>query len=381
MKRLIRTATVAMSLDILLKGQLQFLNNHFEVIAVSGDDQHLENIAQREGVKTQSVAMQRAISLIPDVVSLWKLYWLFKKEKPLIVHSITPKAGLLSMIAAYFAGVPVRVHTFTGLIFPSHKGFKQHLLITTDKMLCLAATHIYPEGEGVKADLERYKITSKPLKVIANGNVNGIDVAFFNALNLSEQENNALREKLNIAPTDFVFIFVGRLVGDKGINELIAAFAQLTNYNTKLLLVGSFETELDPLQKNTLVQIDTNANIISVGYQNDVRPYFAISNALAFPSYREGFPNVVLQAGAMGLPSVVTNINGSNEIIIDGQNGVIVPVKNNTELHDAMLKMRSDSDFYSQLQRNARAMIASRYEQQVVWEAILSEYKRLEQNV
>jgi glycosyltransferase involved in cell wall biosynthesis len=217
--------------------------------------------------------------------------------------------------------------------------------------------------------------------VIANGNVNGIDVAFFNALNLSEQENNALREKLNIAPTDFVFIFVGRLVGDKGINELIAAFAQLTNYNTKLLLVGSFETELDPLQKNTLVQIDTNANIISVGYQNDVRPFFAISNALAFPSYREGFPNVVLQAGAMGLPSVVTNINGSNEIIIDGQNGVIVPVKNNTELHDAMLKMRSDSDFYSQLQRNARAMIASRYEQQVVWEAILSEYKRLEQDV
>ncbi|GEL11996.1 Glycosyltransferase involved in cell wall bisynthesis [Flavobacterium glycines] len=420
--KLIRTSTVAMSLDFLLKGQLAFLSGHFEVVAVSGDDEHLKRLAEREQVRTVPLQMQRNISPLKDLLSLWKLYLLFKKEKPQIVHSITPKAGLLSMIAGKMAGVPVRIHTFTGLIFPSKTGLLQKILILMDKVLCCCATHIYPEGHGVKNDLIQYKITSKPLKVIANGNVNGIDTAYFSKEKVSVQEQQALKKELCIGENDFVFIFVGRLVGDKGINELVNAFKHLVvsssavenqsvvenesivvnnrqittdnsqptahchpepveGSNLKLLLVGPLETELDPLQTETLKEIENNPNIISVGFQKDVRSYFSISDCLVFPSYREGFPNVVLQAGAMGLPAIVTDINGSNEIIVDGDNGIIISVKNSNSLLEAMNKIMKDSQFYSQLQMNARPMIVSRYEQKVVWEGILNEYKKLEKSV
>ena len=316
--KLIRTSTVPISLDYLLKGQLSFLQNHYEVIAVSGNGIHLEEVACREKVRIIGLEMQRNISPLKDLVSLWNLYVLFKTEKPLIVHSITPKAGLLSMVAGFFAGVPIRIHTFTGLIFPSKSGIIKQLLIAMDKVLCCFATHIYPEGNGVKQDLINFGITNKPLKVIANGNVNGIDTAFFNKNQLSESALQGLKASLGIKPNDFVFIFVGRLVGDKGINELIAAFKKFDAKDTvKLLLVGPFEQELDPLSVKTLHEINANKNIISVGFQKEVRSYFAIADALVFPSYREGFPNVVLQAGAMNLPCIVTDINGSNEIIID----------------------------------------------------------------
>src|SRR5690606_18749840 len=207
-----------------------------------------------------------------------------------------------------------------------------------------------------------YKITSKPLKILANGNVNGIDLEYFSKKNISIDQQNQLKYKLGISDFDFVFVFVGRLVGDKGINELVAAFSKLSVSssgvdNPKLLLVGPFETELDPLLPETLNAIETNANIISVGFQKDVRPYFAISDCLTFPSYREGFPNVVMQAGAMGLPSIVSNINGCNEIIIEGENGTIIPVKNVEAIQIAMQKMSEDIEYYSKLKENARPMI------------------------
>lgn len=378
MKKVIRTSTVALSLDFLLKGQLAFLNQYFEVIAVSGDDEHLNTVAEREKVRTISVQMQRNISPLKDLISLWKLYVVFKKEKPQIVHSITPKAGLLSMIAAKLAGVPVRIHTFTGLIFPSKTGFLQRLLITMDRVLCFCATHIYPEGEGVKRDLIQYKITSKHLEVIANGNVNGIDTTYFSKEKVSLQEQESLKKELGISENDFVFIFVGRLVGDKGINELISAFSQLPTPNSQLLLIGPLESDLDPLHHESLKEIENNPNIISVGFQSDVRLYYSISDCLVFPSYREGFPNVVLQAGAMGLPSIVTNINGCNEIVVEGQNGIIVSVKNTEVLKEAMLKVMTEEVFYNELQQNSRKMIVAKYEQKVVWQAILEEYRKLE---
>lgn len=382
-KKIIRTSTVALSLNYLLKGQLAFLNDHYEVVAVSGADCDLSEVALREEVTTHPIQMQRNISPFKDLKSLWQLYWLFKKEKPLIVHSITPKAGLLTMMAGYFAGVPVRIHTFTGLIFPTKSGFLQQLLIFMDQVLCFCATNIYPEGQGVKNDLVRYKITTKKLQVLANGNVNGIDTNYFDTVLFSNVEKQLLKTTLGIAPEDFVFVFVGRLVGDKGINELIVAFKKLSAIQAtiKLVLVGPFEADLDPLAIETLKEIEINKNIVSVGFQKDIRPYLSISDCLVFPSYREGFPNVVLQAGAMGLPSIVTNINGCNEIIIEGQNGIIIHVKNSDVLYEAMKKMAEDIRFRTQLQQNSRPMIVSRYEQHVVWDAILEEYKKLEQNV
>jgi glycosyltransferase involved in cell wall biosynthesis len=379
--KLIRTSTVAISLDFLLKGQLSFLQNYYEVLAVSGMDEHLETVGLREGVRTANVPMQRSIHPVKDIVSLWRLYRLFRKEKPQIVHSITPKAGLLSMTAAYFAGVPIRIHTFTGLIFPTRKGMMQRVLIAMDKLLCHFATSIIPEGEGVKQDLIQYNITKKPLHVLANGNVNGIDVNYFNPEKFSNEERLNLKNKTGIAPDDFVFIFVGRLVGDKGINELAEAFRIFSTdeMKMKLLLVGPLEKELDPLTPKTLDEIDRNRNIIPVGFQKDIRPYLAIADALVFPSYREGFPNVVMQAGAMGLPSIVTDISGCNEIIKDGENGIIIPVKDEQKLENALSELFNNKILYYILKSNSREIITMRYKQEYVWEALLNLYKNIKQ--
>jgi glycosyltransferase involved in cell wall biosynthesis len=380
-KKLIRTSTVAMSLNILLKDQLAFLNDYYDVVAISGQDIHLENIANRERVKTISVEFKRNISVIHDFISLIKLYKVLKFEKPLIIHSITPKAGLLSMIAAYFAKVPIRIHTFTGLVFPSKTGFLKFLLINLDKILCLFATHIIPEGNGVKNDLLKYKITNKPLKIIANGNVNGINLDYFDPNLYSFQKKVSLKKSLFILDTDFVFIYIGRLVADKGINELIHAFNNLKNKNVKLLLIGDFEEALDPLFSSTLKLINTNNAIISVGFQDDVRPYFSIANALVFPSYREGFPNVVLQASAMNLPCIVTNINGCNEIIQDGLNGIIIEPKCQNEILKAMNLVLDNPEFLAKLTTNARLSIVSRFSQELVWQELLKNYQSIEKKI
>lgn len=377
MAKIVRTSTVPESLFSLLKGQLNFLSNYFEIIGISSDGEFLSETSKREKVKTIAVHMERKISPLKDLISLFKLYKQLKKEQPTIVHSITPKAGLLTMLAGKMAGVPIRMHTFTGLIFPTKTGVMQKLLIKMDQLLCWAATNIYPEGNGVKNDLINYKITAKPLKVIANGNVNGIDLEYFNPDGITKEQKDILRDQLKIKNTDFVFIFIGRLVGDKGINELVEAFYKIGINNVKLLLVGPMEEHLDPLKTETLDKINNNPSIISVGFQHDIRPFLTIANVLVFPSYREGFPNTVMQAGAMELPSIVTNINGSNEIIEEGKNGMIIPVKNVSSLKNAMVEMINNNDYYNLLKEQSRGMIKSRYEQSVVWDALLQEYSRL----
>lgn len=377
--KIIRTATVSGSMVNLIKGQLQFLNQFYEIVAVAAGEEKLKFVGEREGVRTKAVHMERKIDIVKDVKSLISLYRLFRKEKPAVVHSMTPKAGLLSMMAAYYAGVPVRLHTFTGLIFPTETGMKQKLLIAMDRLLCHYATNIYPEGKGVKDDLIKFKITRKPLKVLANGNINGIDTTYFSPEVITESDKKKLKEQLGIDDSDFIFIFVGRIVKDKGINELIAAFDKLTttSRNAKLLLVGELNQKTNKVTPETEKIINENPAIIAVGYQTDVRPFYAISDALAFPSYREGFPNVVMQAAAMALPSIVTDISGSNEIILAGSNGVIIPVREEDALFAAMENFITNPEYVSKLQRNARPSIVERYERKHVWDAVLNEYQTL----
>lgn len=379
-KKLIRTAAIPESLLGLLEGQLEFLNQYYEVLGVASHGNAMKHLEKNEGIRTVPVNIERDINPIKDLVSLYKLYCLFKKEKPFIVHSITPKAGLLSMVAAYYAGVPKRVHTFTGLLFPTQKGFLKWVLWFFDKVICLYATHVFPEGNGVKNDLIKYKVTKKPLKVIGHGNVKGVDLHLFDP-NLFDQvmiEN--LRQTYHLSAADFVFIFIGRLVKDKGIKELVNAFSILaeSHRNVKLLMIGPVEGESDILPKHVWKTIKTHRSILFVGPQEDVKPFLAMSNALVFPSYREGFPNVVLEAGAMGLPSIVTDINGSNEIISHGENGVIIPVKNKEALLQVMMTFVTDNKLVSSLAVNARPMIASRFEKNFLWNEVLEEYMRIE---
>lgn len=374
--KLFRIATVSMSLNLLLKGQLEFLNKHFQVTAISGEGDDLQTVAEREGVNIHKIEMHRPISFRQDLKSLWNLYWYFKKEKPAIIHSITPKAGLLSMMAGKLAGVPVRMHTFTGLIFPYKYGYMKHTLIMMDKILCRCATHIYPEGRGVKEDLQRHNITNKPLKIIANGNVNGVDVDYYHPEAFSDENKKQLRASLRIKEEDFVFVFVGRLVIDKGIRELVKAFDALSKHhqNIKLILVGPKENAHNPKKRAMFHSIHQNENIITVGFQDDVRPYYAVSNVLMLPSYREGFPNAVLQAGAMGLPSIVSDISGCNEIIQHEVNGLLVPKKNHQELQKNMEKILVTPNFLESLQKNARNRVAKSFDKSLVWRELKKEY-------
>jgi glycosyltransferase involved in cell wall biosynthesis len=375
--KLFKLSTVPISLNLLLKGQLNYLSEYYEIHAISGEGKDLDLVSSREGVKTKAISFKRKISLINDIVSLIRLCIYFRKEKPQIIHSITPKAGLVSMLAGKISGVPIRLHTFTGLIFPSKKGLFQKLLILTDKILCWASTGVYAEGNGVKIDLLKYNITSKEIKIIANGNINGIDCEYFNFKLVSENDKSNLRSEYNITNHDFVFLYVGRIVRDKGINELVSAFLKLNNPNIKLILLGSFELNLDPVQPHILESINACNEIICPGFQDDVRKFYAISDVFVLPSYREGFPNSLLQAGSMGLPSIVSNVNGCNEIIKDGINGVVIPAKDKDALCHSMSILYENNNFKQLLGSNAREIICSNYTNKVVWESLVKEYDRL----
>lgn len=381
--KLIRITTVPLSLKVLLKGQHRFMSEHFEVIGVSSPGKELAEVKNDEEVEVIAIDMSRKITPVKDIISLWNTYKFLKREKPQIVHTHTPKAGIVGMLAANLAGVPHRLHTVAGLPLMESAGVKRKILEVVERITYASANKVYPNSKGLYDYILKHNYTNKyKLKVLGNGSSNGIDTSFFSPDQVSEAQKELLKKELNIKNEDFVFVFVGRLVGDKGINELVKAFSMLNKTKNaerqfKLLLVGPLEQELDPLPEDILNEIKNNPDIINAGFQSDVRPYFAISHALAFPSYREGFPNVVMQAGAMGLPSIVSDINGCNEIIIDDENGVIVPVKNVEKLNEAMERMKSDTDYYKRLKMNARPMIESRYEQSEVWNAILSEYKKL----
>lgn len=381
-KKIIRVTTVPGSLGGLLKGQLKYIAEHYKVIGVSsaGSNNMLEELSKRESIHVHAVEMTRKITPLKDIKAVWELYKLFKREQPYIVHSHTPKAGTLSMIASRFARVPYRLHTIAGLPLVETTGFKRHILNTVEKLTYSCATMIYPNSFGLVDIILENKFTRKQkLKVLGNGSSNGIDTNHFDPQLYDNNYKAKLRAELYIKPDDFVFIFVGRLVTDKGINELVTAFKKLkkNTQNIKLLLVGVFESTLDPLHPQTMRIIKSNESIIETGWVKDVRPYFAVSDALVFPSYREGFPNVVMQAGAMGLPSIVSDINGCNEIIKDYKTGVIVPIKDTVALYNSMhyiLEHKNDARIMGQ---KSRKRICKRYEQKYLWEAILKEYNTL----
>jgi glycosyltransferase involved in cell wall biosynthesis len=381
MQKLIRITTVPSSLRSLLKGQHRFMSKYFEVIGVSGDGDALAEVRQNEGIRTHVVEMTRTITPLKDLKALLKLYKFFKKEKPFIVHTHTPKAGTVGMIAAKLAGVPNRLHTIAGLPLLEKTGVMRKLLNLVEKLTYSCSTLILPNSFKLKRIILTEKFTSaSKLKVIGHGSSNGIDTEHYNIAHVTEKEKEQLRESLNINENDTVFIFIGRIVKDKGINELVAAFNLLTKKYSrcKLLLIGSRENHLDPLLSKTEILIKENICIIPTGVQKDIRPYVSISHALTFPSYREGFPNVVLQASCMCLPCIVSDINGCNEIIEDQVNGLIIPVKNSEALESAMIYMIENPEKRLDMIKHSRKRILERYKQEFIWDESLKLYRSLE---
>ncbi|MBI6117332.1 glycosyltransferase family 4 protein [Salegentibacter maritimus] len=380
-KKLIRITTIPLSLEKLLEGQLTYMNQHYKVTAVAAEKERLEKYGENNSVHTFWVEMTRAITPVQDIKAVWKLYHYFKREKPEIVHTHTPKAGIVGMLAAKMAGVPLRLHTVAGLPLMETTGSKRKILNLVEKFTYSLATKVYPNSRGLREIIlmEGFAKENK-LKVLGKGSSNGIDTHYFDPNQFDETQKRNKRLSLGIPQEDFVFIFIGRLVSEKGINELVTAFTNLQKQkqNSTLLLVGPFEKELDPLKEDTFKTIQQHEKIMTTGYQEDVRPYFAIANALAFPSYREGFPNVVMQAGAMNLPAIVSDINGCNEIIVEGINGVIIPVKDNSALLRAMQLLVENDNYTERLASNARIEICKYYERKEFWQILLKEYKRLE---
>ncbi|MAT90297.1 MAG: glycosyltransferase family 1 protein [Flavobacteriaceae bacterium] len=382
--KLIRITTVPLSLEKLLEGQLAFMSDYFEVIAISSEPQRLETYGKEEGVRTFPIPLTRKITPFQDLKAIYRLYRFLRKDRPEIVHTHTPKAGWVGMLAAYFAKVPLRIHTVAGLPLMEATGMKRTLLNTVEKWTYRTATHVFPNSQGLLEFILKQRWTNpEKLKIIGNGSSNGIDTGYFSEEQVSEATREELRRTLGIDPETFIFVFVGRMVGDKGINELVHAYTSMTSptVKTALLLVGPLEADLDPLRPETLTEIEANTTVYTTGFVKDVRPYLAISHVLVFPSYREGFPNVVMQAGAMGLPVIATQINGCDEIIEEGQNGMLVPAKQVQPLQAAMQKLLPPSSEYDFMKHQARIAITRRLERKELWHALLQEYRQLLTNI
>jgi len=379
-KKLIRITTIPVSIEKLLENQPRFFSKYLNITLVSSDEKKLAKIALDQGVEYFPLEITRKLTPFKDLKCLVELVIFLRQEKPHFVHSHTPKAGIIGMLAAYIARVPVRMHTVAGLPLIESTGVKRWVLNNVERLTYFFATHVYPNSKGLQDFIIKHKFCDQQkLKILGAGSSNGIDTSYFDPKQITTNQKHVLKAKLNIGPTDYIFSFVGRLVGDKGINELIQAFAAVSKKHTtaKLILVGHTETDLDPLLPKTLHSIEFNENIIEAGFQKDIRPYLAITDVFTFPSYREGFPNVVLQANAMGIPCIVSDINGSNEIIKEGNNGIIVPLKDAETLHQKMVLLLENPNQIKWSQTNIRKAISSTFERKVFWNLLLEEYKQL----
>ena len=367
--KIIRAVTVPQSLGFCREVMIKMRAMGYDMVAVTSPGPELDELRDKDGFHCVEVPMQRHISIVNDLKSLFRMIRVFRKEKSQVVHSMTPKAGMICMVAAWLTRVPVRIHTFTGLVWPTATGLKRKILMMTDWLTCACATHVIPEGQGVLNDLKNGGITKKPMKVLGYGNVKGVDMERFSPARFKATKN----------PDVFTFVFVGRIVGDKGINELVEAFVKLhdKHKNTRLVLVGKYEHELDPVSDKTRKFIDSNDGIDACGpkYGDDLLQMYVDADCFVMPSYREGFPNTVLEAGAMGLPSIVTDINGSREIIENEKNGLIVPSKNANALYDAMERMLTDDKAREIMKSNARQIIESRFEKNFVQKCQIEFYE------
>ncbi len=380
--KLLRITTVPVSLKILLTDQLNFMSNYFEVVGVSSSGKELLDVASTENIRVSELEMSREITPLKDLLSLMKMIFLFLREKPEIVHTHTPKAGIIGMLAAFICRVPHRLHTVAGLPVMEATGRKKSLLLFVEKLTYTCATKVYPNSYGLKEYILDEKLcSSSKLKVIGYGSSNGIDTKHFTRTKEIVEASKGIGQEYGLKE-QFVFCFVGRVVKDKGIDELMNAFHKLSFEfeNVYLLIVGKMEPELDPISPKSVEILENNDNIIHVGFQSDIRPYLAASDCFVLPTYREGFPNVVLQAASMELPSIVTDINGCNEIIHNGENGLIVEPKNSEALCEAMKKFMIDKNLVTLLSENIRDEIVEKYDRKNFHQYLLDEYNEVLKN-
>lgn len=377
MPKLVRITTVPISLKVLLKGQMKFMkNNGFEVTMISSDGEEVPALLEQEECPHISIPFTRKITPFRDLYCLIRLIFVLRKIKPDIVHTHTPKAGLIGMWASLLAGVPVRLHTIAGLPWIETKGLLRKLLKLMEKLTAFAATEIFPNSFNQKQFLFSENIARNKMKVLGSGSSNGIDCDYFSNNDVINESAKKLLTEFQVPENGWVWIFVGRIVKDKGISELLDAFNDFHSHypDDRLWLVGEEEPELDPLEKKHRDQLHNSSFIRWCGYQKDIRPFLAASKVLVFPSYREGFPNVPLQAGAMGCMLLLSDINGCNEIVSHMENGILVPVKNTDALLKQINYIKENPDLRTTMANKIKEKIKTSYHQQTLWNLLMNEY-------
>ncbi len=377
MNKLVIVVTVPVVLETWLKGQAKFLSNYYEVEIITSNSENIKSIENFENVSIKVVDFNRKINFFKDLKVLIQLFFYFIKKRPAIVYTLTPKAGLLGMIASYLARVPNRIHCVVGLPHLEAKGRRKKILIFTEKLTYLFATNLFCNSFNLIGEIK--KLTAKNVNVIAQGSVNGVDTDYFNNT-FNEEEKQQIRVENKIYENDFVLTFVGRIVKDKGVDELLNVFLQLKKKyaNLKLLLIGDYENESDPISDKGKKIMESDEDVIYIKFQEDIRKFLAISDLFVLPSYREGLPNVLIEAGSYGIPLVATNINGCNEVIQRGENGALVNKKDEASLYNAIEKFIADKEYYSSIKNSVRKSIVDRYSQKYFYDALHKEFSNIQ---
>lgn len=376
MKKFFITTTIPTTLGFYM-GNLRYLSEWFDVCAISSQTENLKAVGEREGVRTYCIPMERPIALIKDFICLFKFIFFFLKERPYVVHGNTPKASMLSMVSAWITGVPVRIYMCHGLRYQGTQGKMRKLLMLMEKLTCACATEVICVSNGVRDTFAKDGICPKSKSVVLGaGSATGLDIEHFNP---DIVESNVMRTELGLSKDDFVFIFVGRIVGDKGVNEMVAAFNRLSEEyrHAHLVLIGNEELEQNPITEDSRNVIQSNKRIHAIGRRSDVRPYLKDADAFVFPSYREGFGMVLIEANAMGTPAISSDIIGCNEIIIEGENGTLIPSRDEESLYIKMKDWLLHPDEVRQMSCMSRRCVVERFERPTVWKLYRDEYLRL----
>lgn len=368
--KFIFVATIAPFFNF-FKGQLSLLEDYFDIYIVASPHEELYNIEKRERIKAKPISIERNISLIKDIKSLFKLLLLFIKVKPQIVHGNTPKGALLAMIAAYISRVPRRIYMCHGLRYQGYSGKMKMLLMCMEKISCICATEVLCVSNSVKNALELDNICKTKTKVVFHGSANGIDLKHFNPARYPS--TNDIKDKYGLKK--FVFIFIGRIVKDKGINELVTSFDKLSKVysDISLLIVGEREDTINPISKEVDRIIQTNENIVLTGRQSDIRPFLLVSDVLVLASYREGLPLVLMEAGAMNVPVIASDVTGCKDVV-NHENGYLVSPRNAEALYNKMHLLYINNDERNRIRKTTRQSISSRFDHNIVCNEYLKEY-------
>jgi lipopolysaccharide/colanic/teichoic acid biosynthesis glycosyltransferase len=371
-RRPVLAMVVTSSLSMrLIQGQARYLRERgFEVVIMSAPGKDLQRLGVAEGVRVEEIAMQREIAPLADLASLWRLASRLRKLRPDLVNVSTPKAGLIGGIAAVLARVPLRIYTIRGLRFETTRGAKRILLRALEKIACACAHRVVCVSPSLREQAVLYRLApAGKLSVVGDGSSNGVDAALFAPSPEARPKAGEIRARMGIGEVDPVIGFVGRFTRDKGIRELVEAYETLRVHysNLHLLLVGGFEPG-DPAPQDIRKNMEHSAGIHMTGFVGDPMPYYHVFDILALPTYREGFPNVVLEAQAAAKPVVTTRATGAVDSIEDGRTGLLVPAGNAAELANALAALLADPRRARAMGAAGRQRVLDRFLNQTVWE-------------